>query len=112
MTSFKQYLTESAGTTFASWTMSTLLDAYNNAGYELTADDRKSFKACKFNPKSGKKPYFWVLCKDDASVEDDSFYITTLHLEFTADGKIGAEPAGMPNFEGTSAEMKKKFESL
>jgi len=114
MTTFKQYLTEgsSASLDFGSWNMATLLAAYNNAGYELTATDRTTFKAMKFNKKSGKKPYFWILCKDYASIEDDAYYITTLHLEFTTDGKIGAEPAGMPGSEGTYAEMKKKFESL
>jgi hypothetical protein len=110
---FKTFLTEgaSAALNFASWNMSTLLDAYVNAGYDLSQQERKTFKAMKFNPKSGKKPYFWVLCENDSG-DDGEYYITTIHLEFTSDGKIGAEPAGMPGAEGTYAEMKKEFEKL
>lgn len=113
MTSFKQYLAESstASTSFTGWNMSTLLDAHVNSGYDLSAEERKTFKQMKFDQKSGKKPSFFVLCHDD-NEGGDKFYITKLHLEFTSDGKIGAEPSGSPTAEGTLAEMKKKFESL
>jgi hypothetical protein len=110
---FKTFLTEgtSAALSFASWNMSTLLDAYVNAGYDISTEERKSFKAMKFNPKSGKKPYFWVLCENDSGDEGE-FYITTMHLGFTTDGKVGAEPAGMPGSEGTYADMKAEFAKL
>lgn len=117
MKTFKSFLTEGASTalSFASWNLGTLLDAYSNAGYDLSADDRKTFKGLKFNPKSGKKPYFWVLCENTEYSDGDTegqFYITTMHLGFTSDGKIGAEPAGMPAADGTYAEMNKEFGKL
>lgn len=117
MTTFKTFLAEGAAASldFNSWTMGTLLAAYENAGYDLSSEDRRSFKALKFDKKSGKKPCFWVLCfNEEADTDEDApdqFYITKLFLEFR-DGKIAAEPQGMPSFEGTWAEMNDKLKKL
>ncbi len=114
MKTFKTFLSEGVTEMFnpATFKLPALLTMYENAGYELTGNDRSSFKAVKYAGFKNKKHSYFMLCyNDNNDDQDNEYYISQMFLELNEKG-LCLEPSGTPTAEGTQAEMKKKFESL
>jgi hypothetical protein len=90
-----------------------LLDLYVNAGYLLSASERRDFIKSRYvaTGKSGRNHSYLVLCHNPEAEEgaDDSHYVTRLYVHLSDDGKLKAEPQGMPDFEGHYVDAERFF---
>lgn len=106
MKTFKSFLAESAVASFSAidMEMEDLIDCYRNAGYEVQRRELKYFiqsKYEKYDSKSKQHVYI-VMMEDD---NEEGFYLTRFFVSLGPEGRVIAEPSGMPFFENENEEV-------
>lgn len=108
---FKNFLMLREGTinglNVRKFSMEDLLDAYENAGYELGHGDRGDFQDHQYLGFKNGKHVFNVMALDRDN--DNTFYVTKFFVTLGFEGNLQAEPSGQPNFESKNHAAAKAF---
>jgi hypothetical protein len=114
---FKQFLKESTGPSsldITKFDIDDVLECYRNTGYVVSSRDRRLYNECKFidvltdqRGGSGAEYVFVMLVEDEEDPERGM--VIKFFVSLGKQGKLIAETAAHPLFEGTYEEAEEAF---